>query len=71
MKKPTTEETPGQFVRVTEVQKILPVSRARIYQLVEDGGLPHYRIGKVIFFDLTEVESWIREHRKCNGGTVR
>ena len=35
-----------QLARVAEVAKYLTLSRSKIYQLMESGGLPYVKIGK-------------------------
>jgi len=40
----TTEKLQG-FATVEEVSAFLRVSRAKVYQMVESGSLPHVRIG--------------------------
>ena len=35
---------PGDLVTVEQVRALLPVSKARVYQLIDDGSLPHVRV---------------------------
>jgi len=37
------------------------VSRAHVYNLVEQSDVPHRRIGNAIRFNLGEVDEWMRE----------
>jgi excisionase family DNA binding protein len=37
------------------------MSRTTVYQLVEAGKIPHYRIGDSIRFDPVRIASWLAE----------
>ncbi len=68
MKDQPTEETSQELVRVSNprIKRILPVSKARVYQLCDEG-MPHFRLGKIVLLDPLEVERWVREHRRGCG----
>lgn len=48
-------------IRVSELARILTMSRTTVYQLVEAGRIPHYRIGDSIRFDPVRIASWLAE----------
>jgi excisionase family DNA binding protein len=48
-------------IRVSELARILTMSRTTVYQLVEAGRIPHYRIGESIRFDPVRIASWLAE----------
>ncbi len=35
----------GDFLTVAQILQILPVGRSTLYELVQSGQLPHYRVG--------------------------
>jgi len=48
-------------IRVSELARILTMSRTTVYQMVEAGRIPHYRIGDSIRFDPVRIASWLAE----------
>lgn len=50
-----------EFLRVPEVAKLLRISRARAYEMVADGSIPHVRVGRCIRVRLTELEARLSE----------
>ena len=50
---------PATWMRVEAITKALGISRATLYRWI-DRGLPHHRVGRVVLFDLDEVDSWLR-----------
>lgn len=50
---------PVTWMRVEAITKALGISRATLYRWVERG-LPNHKVGRVVLFDLDEVERWIR-----------
>lgn len=47
------------LLTVTQLAKILAVSTSLIYKWVEVGVIPHYRFGKAIRFDFTQIIEWL------------
>ena len=48
-------------IRVSELARILTMSRTTVYQLVEAGRIPHIRIGDSIRFDPVRIASWLAQ----------
>ena len=48
-------------IRVSELARILTMNLTTVYQMVEEGRIPHYRIGDSIRFDPVRVASWLAE----------
>jgi excisionase family DNA binding protein len=48
-------------IRVSELARILTMSRTTLYQMVEDGRIPHYRLGDSIRFDPVRVSNWLAD----------
>lgn len=49
--------------RLEETAKIFSVSRPTIYDWIKKG-CPVYYIGKIPYFDIEEVNNWIKERNK-------
>lgn len=45
---------------VTEVAKLLRISKWSLYELVKRNEVPHLRLGKTIRFDRQRIESFIK-----------
>ena len=41
------------------------ISKRGVYRLVETGAIPHYRVGGLLRFRPSEVESWLAELRNA------
>ena len=53
-----------EFFNVDELSEYLGIKKSTLYRMVENGELPHYRIGRLIRFRRDDVDSWIERHRK-------
>jgi excisionase family DNA binding protein len=51
------------FLTINELCGLLKVEPATIYQLTYRGKIPHYKIANRLRFRLSEILSWIEEHR--------
>jgi excisionase family DNA binding protein len=50
-----------EALKVQEVAELLGVSDRHIYELVADGTLPAFRVGKAIRFDPQDLADWLRK----------
>lgn len=57
----TKDDTGLEFYKATYIAKCLGLSRQRIYQLCDEGVLPHLRIGQSIVFPARAWEQWLAE----------
>ena len=46
-------------IRVSELARILTVSRTTVYSLINAGRIPHYRVGDCIRLDPVRIASWL------------
>lgn len=46
-----------------DVVLLFGFSRSTIYKLTSSKAIPHYRRGKVLFFDKAELDAWAKECR--------
>jgi len=53
-----------EFLNIDELSEYLGIKKSTLYGMVENGDLPHYRIGRLIRFRCGDVDSWIEGHRR-------
>ena len=53
-----------EFLDIHDLSELLGVKKSTLYSLVENGELPHYRIGRLIRFKRNEVERWMESNRR-------
>ena len=51
------------WITVKEAAIFLNIKEKTIYSLVNQGLIPHYRIGKMVRFNKEELESWMRSKK--------
>lgn len=71
-KQPITEERGALQEGLWDIRDLsgyLKVKIKTIYAMVPD--LPHYRIGKLIRFQKTEIDAWLESKRKHNQEAIR
>lgn len=56
-----TTTTRARMVSALELSAQLGISRSSVYRLVEDGEIPHYRVGGQLRFDVDQVLDALRE----------
>jgi len=54
---PTTNDVFG----VLEVASYLKMGKSAIYKLTMDRQLPHYKMGKILYFRKEEIDNWINK----------
>jgi excisionase family DNA binding protein len=52
-----------RLLRVGDVAAALGLSKSRVYQLLEDGAIPHVRIGRSVVVPREAWERWLAEQR--------
>ena len=57
----------GTALTVKDVAEILKVSPRLIYQLVQVGEMPHFRVGKAVRFEPHALSSWLRGKMREKG----
>jgi excisionase family DNA binding protein len=53
-------------LRASELANILSTSKMTIYRLVEQGAIPHFRVGGLIRFDPHAIADWLRRKMPLN-----
>lgn len=53
----------GSLMTVSDLACYLTVSKSLVYKWVEEGRIPHYRFGKTVRFDPSQVKEWLELQR--------
>ncbi len=53
-----------KLLTVKNLSDLLSIKRSTLYLWVEKGEIPHYRVGRLVRFNLEEVDKWLRRHKK-------
>lgn len=61
-----TLESREEALNVRQVAELLGVSDKHIYELVAQGKLPAFRVGKAVRFDPQDVADWLRKRKPSN-----
>lgn len=56
-------ETLERLITVSEGAAYMRVSREHLYRIIGAGGVPVYRIGRVLRLDLNDLKAWARRER--------
>jgi len=51
------------FVDVVDLAQFLKVKKQTAYHIVATLNIPHYRVGRLIRFKLSEIEEWMNKNR--------
>ena len=51
------------FIDVGDLAKFLKVKKQTAYHIVATLNIPHYRVGRLIRFKLSEVEEWMNRNK--------
>lgn len=54
-------ETNDAYISIDELATYLKMKKRTAYYLVETLQIPHYRVGRLIRFKLSEVEEWMKK----------
>jgi excisionase family DNA binding protein len=53
-----------EFLNINEVSEYLGIKKTTLYFHAENGGIPHYRIGRLIRFKKQDVDQWMEGNKK-------
>ena len=54
----------SSFWNVKGLSEYLALKSSKIYSMVEERQIPHYRINRQIRFKKSEIEKWLEEHKE-------
>jgi excisionase family DNA binding protein len=57
-----TQETES-FIDVDELAKFLKLKKQTAYHFVATQNIPHYRVGRLLRFKLSEIEEWMNRNK--------
>ena len=57
-----TQETES-FIDVDELAKFLKLKKRTAYHFITTQDVPHYRVGRLLRFKLSEIEHWMRTNK--------
>lgn len=55
------------YIDNRELERITRLPRSWLYSQAAQGRIPHYKCGKYLRFKITEVETWLAQHRRGGG----
>ncbi|MGD0917119.1 MAG: helix-turn-helix domain-containing protein [Thermodesulfobacteriota bacterium] len=53
-----------EFLNIKEVSEYLGMKKSTLYFYVENGDIPHYRIGRLIKFKKHDIDQWMVENKR-------
>ena len=53
-----------EFLNIREVGEYLGIKISTLYFYVENGSIPHYRVGRLIRFKKQDIDQWMARNRK-------
>jgi excisionase family DNA binding protein len=53
-----------EFLNINEVSEYLGIKKSTLYFHVENGDIPHYRIGRLIRFKKQDIGIWMEGNKK-------
>ena len=59
------------WVNVEQVAEHLGVQRHSIYRWIENKGFPSHKVGRLLRFNLSEVDHWVRQGGGNDEGTEK
>ncbi|MEQ9617715.1 MAG: helix-turn-helix domain-containing protein [Deltaproteobacteria bacterium] len=51
------------FIDIVDLAKFLKLKKQTAYHIVATLNIPHYRVGRLIRFKLSEVEEWMKSKK--------
>lgn len=53
-----------QYLNIVALVECLGIKRSTLYGWVEQGTIPHLKLGRLLRFDPEEIEAWLQDHRR-------
>jgi len=52
-----------RFLSITEMSQYLGITKGSLYVWVCQRKIPYLKVGKLVKFDIMEIESWLKDKR--------
>lgn len=52
-----------RYIDINTLSELLSIPRMTLYSWAEQRAIPHYKLGRLIRFDMAEVEAWLKAKR--------
>ncbi len=59
--------TPKKWIKSFEVRKLLGISPGKLQNLRDEGLLPFTKVGGMIFYEYTDIQKMLKEHKATIG----
>ena len=59
MEEGNRDQSSKGFLTIIEVSEYLSIKTKTLYSLVSSGEMPHYRVGRLIRFKKSDIDSWM------------
>ncbi|MFC1762345.1 helix-turn-helix domain-containing protein [Planctomycetota bacterium] len=57
---------PDRWVSVTEIAEHLGIKKDTVYKWVRTRGMPSHKVGRLLKFQIHEVDTWVREGKAAS-----
>ena len=63
-RRPLVEDISPEYFSIQGISRYLGFKTSTVYAMVEENKVPHYRIGRLIRFKKSEIDTWMEQHRE-------
>ena len=60
----------NELVKARSAAQAIGMSPVKLYRAAERGEVPHYRLGRSVRFDISELKDWMKAQTKRNAEAV-
>lgn len=70
LKNKDLEKKESKLMNVTEVAEYLNLAISSIYGLVHQRKIPSYKVGKKLYFEVSEIDAWIHSGKNKTNNEI-
>jgi excisionase family DNA binding protein len=52
-----------EVINVIELSAYIGLSKSTIWKKTSNKSIPHYKVGKMLYFNIKEINSWLQSNR--------
>jgi excisionase family DNA binding protein len=52
-----------EVINVIELSEYIGLSKSTIWKKTSNKSIPHYKVGKMLYFNIKEINSWLQSNR--------